>query len=298
MSFDVNAYLSKTAKLAEDYALTLMPQPGGMAATLFDAMSYSFFAGGKRFRPALAYAAAEAVCGDGAPSVPFGVAIEMIHTYSLIHDDLPAMDDDDLRRGKPTCHIKYGEAMAILAGDALLTDAFTHLTSPEMAQKYGAGLILRCVNVIARSAGGGGMVAGQAIDVLSEGLSLSLPALEYLHIHKTGALIRASVLTGAFSVQASPEQEKTLALYADRVGLAFQIADDILDVVGETSTLGKPVGSDEGKSKATYPALMGITEAQKRLSEVTAEAVSLAGKFGTRGEALAGLANFVASRKS
>ncbi|TLM99241.1 polyprenyl synthetase family protein, partial [bacterium] len=230
MSFDLNGYLAKTSKLAEDYARTLIPPPSGMAATLFEAVSYSFFAGGKRFRPALAYAASEAVCGEGERSIPFGVAIEMIHTYSLIHEDLPSMDDDDLRRGKPTCHIKFGEAMAILAGDALLTDSFTHLSTPQMSKKYGAEALLRCIHEISRSAGGYGMVAGQAIDVMSEGLTLSLPALEYLHIHKTGALIRASVITGAIAAGASPEEEKKLALYADRVGLAFQISDDILDV--------------------------------------------------------------------
>ncbi|TAL16686.1 polyprenyl synthetase family protein [bacterium] len=298
MTFDLDGYLAKTSGLVNELADGVLPPEEGLACDLFAAMRYSFFAGGKRFRPALAYAAAEAVSGDGTPSLPFGTAIEMIHTYSLIHDDLPSMDDDDLRRGQPTCHIKFGEAMAILAGDALLADAFTMLSSPAMADKYPPQVLLRCIYEIARSSGGRGMAGGQALDIASEGKTLLLPALEFLHTHKTGALIRASVLTGAIAAGAGVEEEKALARYADRVGLAFQIADDILDVTGDTATLGKPVGSDEGNKKATYPALLGLEEARRRLEEITAEAVAATERFGERGEPLRALARFVASRKN
>jgi geranylgeranyl diphosphate synthase type II len=167
-----------------------------------------------------------------------------------------------------------------------------------MAAKYPPQVLLRCIFEIARSAGGGGMVGGQALDIASEGKTLLLPALEFLHTHKTGALIRASVLTGAIASGASADEEKALARYADRVGLAFQIADDILDVTGDTQTLGKPVGSDEGKSKATYPALLGLEEARRRLEEITAEAVAATERFGERGEPLRALARFVAARKN
>ncbi|PLX41128.1 MAG: polyprenyl synthetase [Deltaproteobacteria bacterium] len=296
--FDVNAYLLRCAALAEDFAGNVLRPERQLPSELYSAMRYSFFAGGKRIRPALAYAAAEAVSGDGTSSIPFGVAIEMIHTYSLIHDDLPSMDDDELRRGKPTCHVKYGEAMAILAGDALLADAFAMLTEEGMAGRYPADTLIKCIKEISLAAGGVGMVAGQAVDILSEGQTLDLPALEFLHTHKTGALIRASVMTGGLSAKASASELEALGRYADRVGLAFQVADDILDVVGDTETLGKPVGSDEGLSKATYPSVMGLAEARKRLVELIDEANEFTIPFGERGEPLRAIATFVGSRNN
>jgi geranylgeranyl diphosphate synthase type II len=206
------------------------------------------------------------------------------------------MDDDDLRRGRPTNHVKYGEGVAILAGDALLTDSFQLLTRPEVLRSTSPDLLLRCIREIAVAAGSPGMVGGQALDIVSEGHRLDLPTLEFLHIRKTGALIRASVLTGGLAAGADPAQEEALRLYADRLGLAFQIADDILDVVGDTATLGKPVGSDEGRDKATYPALLGMDEAKRRLGELIDEAVDRIKVFGPRGEPLGALARFVASR--
>jgi len=296
--FDVNGYLSKCAALSESFAEEVLRPEGHLPSELYSAMRYSFFAGGKRIRPALAFAAAEAISGDGSTSIPFGVAIEMVHTYSLIHDDLPSMDDDDLRRGKPTCHVKFGEAIAILAGDALLADAFAMLTGEWVTGRFPADIIVKCIKEISLAAGGAGMVAGQAVDILSEGKTLDLPALEFLHTHKTGALIRASVLTGGLSAGATGKELNALERYADRVGLAFQIADDILDVEGDTETLGKPVGSDEGLSKATYPSVVGLGEAKRRLAELIEEANEFTALFGERGEPLRQIATFVGSRNN
>lgn len=296
MAFDLEAFLTRCKKEVEEYADKVLAPPGRMPGGLYEAMRYSFMAGGKRVRPALVFGAEEAVTGTHGKGVAFAAALEMIHTYSLIHDDLPSMDDDDLRRGMPTCHVKYGEAEAILAGDALLTDAFSVMLSPSVVEMLGAGKVLRAAKVVADSAGGFGMVAGQALDIMSQGRVLDIATLEFLHTHKTGALIRASVLAGAIAAGASPSEEEALVYYAERLGLAFQVADDILDVEGNTDKLGKPVGSDEGLSKATYPALMGLSESKKRLAELTGEAVAALAPFGERAAPLSALAHFVANR--
>ncbi len=295
--FDLESFLDRSKETVESYADGVLPSDHKLPGVLGASMRYSFFAGGKRFRPALAFAAAEAVCGRVEPALPFATAIEMIHTYSLIHDDLPAMDDDELRRGMPTNHVKYGEAIAILAGDALLSDAFTLLTDPKIVSVYDGLTITRCINEIAKAAGSTGMVAGQAMDVLSEGCQLDLPTLEFLHICKTGALIRASVLTGAYSAGIANEEQLTaLKSYASRLGLAFQIADDILDVEGDTETLGKPVGSDEERNAATYPSRLGMQESKELLAELIDQAVEQLAIFGEKGEALKALAFYVAGR--
>lgn len=261
----------------------------GVPASLLEAVRYSLFAGGKRLRPALALAAAEVVSGDDAAALPVACALEMIHTYSLIHDDLPPMDDDDLRRGLPTCHIIYGEATAILAGDALLTMAF------DAAAETGSTAIIQA---LARAAGAGGMVGGQQMDLEGEGKQLDLAALQRIHGAKTGALIQVSLRCGAMAAGATGAQVQALADYGRHLGLAFQITDDILDVVGAEDVIGKPVGSDESRNKSTYPALLGLDESRRLAGEAVASALAALAVFGEEAENLRNLARFVADRES
>lgn len=297
MAFDLEERLSFWKAQVESFLDVILPPKGTFPQPLFEAMRYSLFAGGKRIRPAFAFASAEAVGGQSRAVLPFAAAIEMVHTYSLIHDDLPAMDDDDLRRGKATNHVLFGEGMAILAGDALLTDAFGLLVRPEVVANHSPEVILRIVAEVARGAGGPGMVAGQALDLASEGREVDLPTLEFLHTHKTGALIRTAVLVGGLAGGANEVALRHLALYGERLGLAFQIADDVLDVEGSTEVLGKPVGSDEGLAKATYPALFGVAESKRRALELMVAAIDCLESFGSRGAALESLARFVVERQ-
>jgi geranylgeranyl diphosphate synthase, type II len=257
--------------------------------TLREAVEYSLFAGGKRLRPALAMGAAEIVSGDDAVAMPAACALELIHTYSLVHDDLPAMDDDDFRRGKPTSHRKFGEAIAILAGDAMLTMAF------DIAAQSGSPEVVR---EIAQAAGVAGMVGGQVIDLESENKQLTLDAMQRLHACKTGALIRVSVRTGAFLGKATEDQIDALTQYGEHIGLAFQIADDILDVVGTQAELGKPIGSDEAKHKSTYPALVGLDRARELGQEAVAAALEALEPFGPEADTFRELAQFIVERKS
>jgi geranylgeranyl diphosphate synthase type II len=294
--FDLEKFFISCKDEVESFADKVLPPENQIPAVLGASMRYSFFAGGKRFRPAVSFAAATAVCGDGSVALPFALAIEMIHTYSLIHDDLPAMDDDDLRRGMPTNHKKYGEAIAILSGDTLLTDAFSMLTGSAVRKNYSSEVLMACVHEISTASGSHGMAGGQALDVISEGLSLDLPTLELLHTRKTGALIRASVITGALAAGADAAQLESFKRYADRLGLAFQIADDILDVEGDTELLGKPVGSDEGNHKATYPTIMGMEGAKAQLNKLIEDAITSVASFNEKGVALRELAKFVGSR--
>ncbi len=294
MAFDLGPFLDRCRERVDGYLDRTLPPADRFPRPLFEAVRYSLFAGGKRIRPAFAIAAAEAVGGGAEEAVPLAAALEMVHTYSLIHDDLPAMDDDDLRRGRPTNHRVYGEGMAVLAGDALLTDAFLVLVEGSTLP---AERVLQAVRVLARAAGSGGMVAGQALDLESEGRQLDLPTLEFLHTHKTGALIRASVVLGAIAAGAAPEATRALERYAERVGLAFQIADDVLDVEGTTEALGKPVGSDQGRAKATYPAVVGLAEAKRRAEELMREAEEYLDRFGPAGAPLRALARFVVERR-
>jgi len=209
---------------------------------------------------------------------------------------LPAMDDDDLRRGRPTSHVVYGEGVAILAGDGLLTDAFCLLTRPEVLAVHPAERVARVVYEVARAAGSAGMVGGQALDLKSEGVTLDLPTLEFLHTHKTGALIRVSTLVGGLAGGARDGELDALVRYAERIGLAFQIADDVLDVEGSTAVLGKPVGSDQTLSKATYPALLGLGESKRRARELMEEGLACLEPFGSAAEALRALGRFVVER--
>jgi len=254
---------------------------------LTEAIRYSLFAGGKRLRPALTLGAAEALGADSTNAMPAACAIEMIHTYSLIHDDLPAMDDDDMRRGRPTLHKAYGEATAILAGDALLTMAF------DVAAQSGS---LEVVREIAAASGIVGMAGGQFLDLAAEGVELGLDDLKNIHRCKTGALIRVSLRCGAILGGASPKQLQDLTAYGEHIGLAFQIADDILDVVGNEALIGKPVGSDVDNNKATYPSVVGLEQAIAMADETRDAALDALKSWGENADTLRTLAYFIVSR--
>lgn len=262
---------------------------------LYDAMCYSLMAGGKRIRPVLVLECCRLCGGAPAEVLPFAGAIEMIHTYSLIHDDLPCMDDDDLRRGRPTNHKVYGEATAVLAGDALLTAAFEFMLDPSV--KLPPERVLEASGILARAAGGRGMVGGQVLDMAGEGHSLGLHEVEELQRLKTGALIAAAAEMGCVLAGGSPEQRKSVRRYAECLGLAFQIQDDILDVVGNTATLGKPVGSDAKSEKNTFVTLKGLDACRELVGKLTQEAVDALTCFGPEGEGLCWLANSLASRE-
>jgi geranylgeranyl diphosphate synthase type II len=257
-------------------------------------MRYAVLAGGKRLRPILVLAAAEACGGNPQAALPAAVAVEFVHCYSLVHDDLPSMDDDDLRRGRPTCHRAFGEALAILAGDALLTLAFDLLVSH--APDKGLGAVL--VGELAQAAGHRGMVAGQVTDILSEGTAPSAELIDYIHRHKTAALFRAAVRLGGLAVAARPKHVQALTTYGERLGLAFQIADDILDVTSSAAELGKATRKDLARGKLTYPGLMGLARARQAAEQLAEEAVASVEEFGERARLLVELARFAVSRKS
>ena len=271
----------------------IIPQPTGPAAKLFEAMHYSVFNGGKRLRPALCFAAAEAVSKYDSNTTLVAAAVEMIHAYSLIHDDLPAMDDDDLRRGVPTCHIKFDEATAILAGDALQSLAFKQLSELDLS----ASTSLQLVSLLSDLAGCNGMVTGQAIDLASTGKQLSAEELTYMHNHKTGALIEASVIMSAIATdQASSDQLKALRQFSRAIGLAFQIQDDILDVESSTEELGKSQGSDSANNKATYTSILGIEKARSEAERLYQQSLEALSPFGDQAQSLGVLAKFIVHR--
>jgi geranylgeranyl diphosphate synthase type II len=275
----------KTEAALEDYVSSWY----NATPLLVEAVRYSLFAKGKRLRPALALGAAELVSGDDAVALPAACALEMIHTYSLIHDDLPAMDDDDLRRGLLTLHKVYGEAMAILAGDALLTMAFDLLAETQFPE---------VIREVARAAGVAGMVGGQVLDLKSEGEPIGLEQLRAMHEQKTGALIRVSVRAGAILGSASEEQLEWLTRYAEHLGLAFQIADDILDATGDADAMGKNTGSDAAKGKATYVSILGLDESGRRLRETVEDAAGALEPLGDGAASFRALAFYVAERKN
>jgi geranylgeranyl diphosphate synthase type II len=275
---------------------SIVPESGGAAAPLFDAMRYSLLGGGKRLRPILAMAACEAVGGRAEVALAFGCAIEMIHTYAMIHDDLPCMDDDDLRRGRPTNHKVYGEAIATLAGDALLTDAFRVLA--RSADGADASVVLETIAELAEAAGSAGMVAGQAIDLLGEGKPIDAAQLEYLHNMKTGALFVAAVRAGARLGGASPTQFAALTDYARALGLAFQVVDDLLDVESSTEQMGKRTQKDGAHGKATYPAIVGVERSRELARRLERQALEALRCFDERAEPLRDLAHFAVERKA
>jgi len=275
-----------------------LPHPSGPEARIQEAMRYSVIGGGgKRVRPVLVYAAGRALNIEPAELDACACAVEIIHAYSLIHDDLPAMDDDDLRRGRPTCHRAFDEATAILAGDALQALAFEILAADSAMQTGAAGRI-EMIKLLAQASGSLGMAGGQAIDLAAVGKSLQLHELENMHRLKTGALIRASVLLGAMC-HGDVAQDKLQALdtYAHCVGLAFQIHDDVLDVVADTETLGKPQGSDIQQNKPTYPALLGLEGAQKRALELHQRAIQSLEIFDDSADILRQLSAYIIERE-
>lgn len=284
----VAEYLEQHSRATDAALEALVAGWTGGPEGLTKAIRYSLFAGGKRLRPVLCLGSAQAVGGDAAAALPAACAIEMIHTYSLVHDDLPCMDDDDIRRGKPSSHRAFDEATAVLAGDALNAMAF------EAAAATGN---IEVIREIAHAAGVAGMVGGQFIDLESEGKSLSLEAVQDMHRKKTGALIRVAVRTGAMLGTATADQLDALTAYGEHIGLAFQIADDVLDVVGDDDEMGKRSGMDRARRKSTYPALVGLDEARRLGQEAVDGAIAALAPLGEGAESLRELARYVMERK-
>jgi len=289
-------YFTGIRTLAEKTMDELAPAASAHPRLLHEAMRHSLFAGGKRFRPILAVAACETVGGKRESVIPFATAIEMIHTYTLIHDDLPAMDDDDLRRGVPTCHKKYGEAAAILAGDALLTLAFEILADTARFPGVSADTLLKVARETAIAVGSTGTVGGQMVDIEMAGKEPDMATLEYIHTHKTGKLIVASVRGGAALAAAAADHLAALTEYGRSIGLAFQIVDDLLDVEGSRAKTGKTPGSDLKHGKLTYPSIMGVEESRKLAVKLTDRAMESLTMFGESGARLRDLAEYVIAR--
>ena len=297
MRMDLKAYLDQKRTIVDETLKGLFPKPDGPAGDVITAMNYSLFAGGKRLRPILCIAGAEAVGGESKEVLPFACSLELIHTYSLIHDDLPAMDDDDLRRGKPTNHKVFGEAVAILAGDGLLTEAFRLMTRMERPTGVEAHTLLNATGLIAAAAGYQGMVGGQVADILSEGKEVDLSMVEFIHTHKTGALITASVSSGAILGGADEEQAEAITSYGRKIGLAFQIADDILDIEGDRQMMGKEAGSDVRKGKITYPAVLGLEKSKEVQRSLVDQAIEALKPFGQEADPLRLIAKYIIERK-
>jgi geranylgeranyl diphosphate synthase type II len=297
VSFDLTAYMADRAQAVDRALDRFLPRESAPPASLHKAMRYSVFAGGKRLRPVLVAAGAEAVGGTLEAVMPAACAVEMIHTYSLIHDDLPAMDNDDFRRGVPTSHKVFGEAIAILAGDALLTLAFRLLANSSPAGGE-AGRLRDMLIEVADAAGSAGMVGGQVADIECEGKVAGAAIVDYIHTHKTAALIRASIRSGAILAGASAAELKALGVVGDSLGLAFQIMDDILDITATSEELGKTAGKDQAQQKATYPAVHGIEASRRRAQALVADAHAALAPFGERALPLRALGTFIIERKA
>lgn len=295
---NIQQYLTENKKKIDDALLVLTAEDPSTPKALKEAMEYSLKAGGKRLRPILAIAANRAVGGDVERVLPFACALEMIHTFSLIHDDLPAMDDDDFRRGLPTNHKIFGEGIAVLAGDGLLTLAFEILSCGGAKNGVDAGRLLEVIRDLAQATGPSGMVGGQVLDLKAEGASLDAAALENVHRFKTGRLISVSVTGGAKIAGADAKKLEALKSYGDKIGLAFQIADDILNVEGDAKTLGKSVGSDAKNCKSTYPAILGLEQSKTKARELVSEAIAALDGFDAAADPLRGIAEYVVLRKS
>lgn len=293
----LKAYLQDRRKIVEEALQRYLPGEDNIPAAIYKAVRYSVFAGGKRIRPILCLAAVEAVGGDMAPAMPVACALELIHTYSLIHDDLPAMDNDDFRRGKLTCHKVFGEDIAILAGDALLTEAFVLLSRAEKV-RLPAERRLAVIQEIAQAAGISGMVGGQTLDVVSGKSVPDENTLYEIHRRKTGALIVAAVKSGAIVSNAREDKIQALAKYGINVGLAFQIADDILNVEGDRELMGKETGSDAVHDKLTYPSLLGLNLAKEKLVKYIDAAIASLSDFDERARPLLVIARYIMERKS
>jgi geranylgeranyl diphosphate synthase type II len=292
-SFDLEKFLSTCTTSVNRALDDLLPSEETKPATIHRAMRYSVFAGGKRIRPALCLAAAAACAGKESDALPLACAVECIHTYSLIHDDLPAMDNDDFRRGKPTNHKVFGEGIAVLAGDALLTVAFEMVANSRSSRRYSHQELVR---ELAFAAGSLQLIAGQVADLEGEGRKISADDLRYIHERKTSALLCCSVRLGGMSANCTPVQLKALTDFGYHVGLAFQVIDDILDVTQTTEKLGKTAGKDTKAQKATYPSIVGLEKSRKIAEDLTNKAFASLGAFRGRAAALEGLAGFLLNR--
>ena len=296
-TLDFKTWAQSIQSRMEGTLANVLPQPSHLPARLHEAMRYSVLDGGKRVRPLLVFAAGEIVAANPERLQYAASAVEMIHAYSLVHDDMPAMDNDVLRRGKPTVHVAYGEATALLAGDALQAAAFDVLTAHRLADIPADQL--RMVNILARAAGSLGMCGGQGVDLYGVGQALSLPELEMMHILKTGALIRSSVLLGSFCGESLAEEARDrLDHFAKCIGLAFQVVDDILDCEADSATLGKTAGKDAANNKPTYVSLLGLSEARRRADDLKADALDAVSSFGARAQRLREIADFIVERRS
>jgi geranylgeranyl diphosphate synthase type II len=293
----LQAYLKNKREVVDKALEAYFPKPEGPASEVITAMRYSLFAGGKRLRPILCMAGAAAVGGSDTDVLPIACSFELIHTYSLIHDDMPAMDDDEVRRGKPTNHKVFGEAIALLAGDGLLTEAFRLMTAADLMAHISPEVIIKVTGLVAEAAGYEGMVGGQAVDIQSEGLKVEFPVVEFIHTHKTGALITAAVCSGAILGGGNQSQLCAIESYGKKIGLAFQIADDILDIEGDSRTLGKKAGADEAKGKTTYPAVIGLEKSKELQYELVREAIDSLRPLDDCAEPLRQIARYIIERK-
>jgi len=295
-SVDFQHWVGGLQQRIEAQLQALLPAPELAPQRLHQAMRYALLGGGKRVRPLLAFAAGELAQADSERVVIAASAVELIHAYSLVHDDLPCMDNDVLRRGKPTCHIEFDEATALLAGDALQSLAFQLLAEYRLADD--ATKQLEMVQLLAAASGSRGMAGGQAVDLAATGAPMTLPELEFMHIHKTGALIRAAVLLGArCGIELPPQQMEKLDHYAKCIGLAFQVVDDVLDAEASTATLGKTAGKDADRNKPTYVSVLGGNEARKFADELRHAALTALDGWGERASRLRELAEFIVDRK-
>lgn len=297
MNFEqkLNEYIKSTNDFLEKYSVI----PEVPQKILYEAMSYSLLAGGKRVRPVLTMAVCDMLGGDLQDACLFGCAIECIHTYSLIHDDLPCMDNDDLRRGKPTCHVVYGEANALLAGDGLLNSAFEIMSNRSLYKSIDDKKAIDIIKIISAASGKNGMIGGQIVDLESENQTdISAERLTYMHRLKTGALIRAAAETGAVIGNADSEKHRKIVEFSENLGLAFQIKDDILDVAGNPAILGKPSGSDVQNGKSTYVSIFGFEKSLEMLNECTENAKNALNIFGHRAEFLLDFTEYLTNREN
>lgn len=288
-------WYKRTVAAVDEYLRARLAGDHKVPASLAEAMGYALFGPGKRMRPVLVMAACEAAGGDPRHALPAAAAVELIHTYSLVHDDLPAMDDDDMRRGRPTVHVVYGEATAILVGDALLTLAFD-LVATQLPPLCGPQTTVEVVAELARAAGWRGLIAGQVEDLAAEGKEIDGSALERIHRAKTGALFTACARIGGIIAGAPPQKLAALTAYGEAFGLAFQIIDDVLDEVGDAARMGRPQGRDRDRGKATFTSIHGLAAARERAAALVEQALAALAPFGAAGQPLAELVHFVAAR--
>jgi len=293
---DWETFLIERKNLIDIALDKILPPEDTFPQVIHRAIRYMVINGGKRIRPILTLVTNEVLGGDYHSIVNFACGIELIHNYSLIHDDLPVMDNSEFRRGKPSCHKVFGEAIAVLAGDALLTLAFEVMSDPALAKNHSPIRILKAIQIIAKAAGVQGMIGGQTIDIQTQGKDFDLPQLEYIHTHKTGSLILAAIKVGAILGEATEDELEYLSRYGKMIGLAFQITDDVLDVLGSKQSLGKDTGQDKLQGKATYPGLLGLKESQKRIKELTQKAEEALLPFGEKATPLKYIARYLCQR--